>query len=116
MNDAFLKERMVPGKQRKFTQYGTGLPDNQSNKSGGNSKIKQIHRHMILYNTAKNHLIKIQPVSKQQSYRHKSDGSPIPLRTSAHINQYRRKEINGQVQIENSGICTFESILKINGL
>ena len=85
MNNALLKEWMIFCQERIFRQHPAGLINNHPNKPGSYAEVKQTHPHMIRAYASKNHLVKIQPVTKQQSYRHKSYNTVIAFRGRAHI-------------------------------
>src|SRR6185312_6477890 len=115
MNNALLKVWMILRQQREFRHHPARLVNDHPDKSGSNAESKQSHGNMIGTHTSKHHLIKIQPVAKQQSYRHKSYDSIIAFGRRTHINQYGRQEIDDQVQPEYSGIRSFGAGFEING-
>lgn len=68
MNNTFFKERMIFCYQRILGQYVASLENNQSYEACRDAKIKDIHRNMIRHQATKNHLVEIEPVTKEQSY------------------------------------------------
>ena len=101
---------------RKTRQHVSGLVDDQSHESCSNSNIKEVQGHMIRKQTCKNHLVKIQPVTKYQKYGHKSYGRIVTLRAPGHEDQQRAYEINDQVKIEDTlvGASVVKTVFEID--
>ena len=70
VNDAFFNERMVLCYQRVLSQRPAGNKHYQSYESKSHAKIIQPKLNMLFERTAKNHLVKIQPVPEQNERCH----------------------------------------------
>src|SRR6476646_4711366 len=101
MNNTFFKERMISCLQRIFCQYIASLVNDQSHESCSNTKIKEVHGHMIRYQACKYHLVEIQPVTNKQSYRHKGYCGVVAFRGRTHIYQQGSQKINDKIQVKN---------------
>ena len=77
MDNTFFHKRMVPGQHGEFAQYPRRLPHDQPDKAQGDTEVEQVHRNVVRVDPGEYHLVKIQPVSKDQKYGHKSYRAPI---------------------------------------
>src|SRR5882757_553119 len=105
VNNAFLNERMVFRHQGRLGQCPPGGKQYNAYKTRRYAKIKQVHRHMrfarcIFSDAWEYHLVKIQPVTEYDKNSHKRHRGIVTLRTPAHQYQYRRHEVDHQVQEE----------------
>ena len=89
MYNTFFYKRMVFRQQRELAHYPGGLPHDQPDKAQGDAKIEEVQGHMVRGDmlAGEHHLIKIQPVTEDQKYGHKSYRSPIAFRASFHQDQ-----------------------------
>ena len=89
MYNTFFYKRMVFGQQRELAQHPGGLPHDQPDKAQCDTKIKEVHRYMVRGDmlAGEYHLEKVQPVTEDQKYGHKSYRAPIAFRASFHQDQ-----------------------------
>src|SRR5882757_3819867 len=66
--------------------------------------------------TGEDHLVKIQPVTKDQKYGHKCYRAPVAFRAPLHQDQQGTYKVDYEVQIEYSGIGAVKPHFEINGL
>src|ERR1700709_12146 len=70
---------------------------------------------MIGTGRTKDHLVKIEPVTKYQKYGHKSYRGIVAFGAAFHEDQQGCQEVDDQVQIEDPFISAFETRLEIDG-
>ena len=116
VDNTFFQKRMVFRQQREFTQYPLRLPHDQPDKAQCDPKIEEVHRNMVLVDLGEYHLVKIQPVSKDQKYGHKCYGAPVPFGPPFHIDQQRGYEIDYEVQIKDPRIRPVKPRFEIDRL
>src|SRR5579859_645110 len=118
MDNTFFQERMVFCQQRIRAQHSSGLPHDQSYKTQRDTEVEEIQGHMVGGDMLcrEDHLVKIQPVTKDQKYGHKGYSGIVPLGSAAHKNQQRAQKVDYQIQIEDAGIRSFKTGLEINSL
>ena len=89
MYNTFFYKRMVFGQQWELAHHPGGLPHDQPDKAQRNTKIEEVQGYVVRGNmlAGKHHLEKIEPVTKDQKYGHKSYRAPIAFRTPFHQDQ-----------------------------
>ena len=89
MYNTFFYKRMVFGQQWELAHHPGGLPHDQSDKAQRDTKIEEVQGYVVRGNmlAGKHHLEKIEPVTKDQKYGHKSYRAPIAFRAPFHQDQ-----------------------------
>src|SRR5579863_9423012 len=116
MDDTFFQKRMVLRQQRELTQYPLCLPHDQPDKTQRDPEIEDVHLNMVRVDPGEYHLVKIQPVSKDQKYGHKCYRAPVPFGPPFHVDQQRGHEVDYEVQIKDPRIRPVKPRFKIDRL
>ena len=97
MDNTFFHKRVIFCQERELGQNPSRLPHDQPYKSQRNTEIEQVQRYMIGNRRTKDHLVKIEPVTENQKYGHKSYRGPVPLGAPAHKDQQGAQEVDYQI-------------------